>query len=244
MPALAQHLAHRGERHLDFFLRDSGSICSDHCFAGDALSYYGAAGGRARIFELASADLRGMFQRCGRRGRHARCQRRRRRRENALEGRSTSIARRWIFQPGDEAICGPVRRRRPRPALRHREPHGRARVRRGVLDGRLRRHRDITLISTVLKKDLAALNAGETIEAREKAPCWSEVTLAVRTRAEQRRIIAEAGARRSGRTPGTAAVDWRACGVRGGGDFGGERRRVPTGASNCSSRRSASRHVP
>ena len=28
------------ERHLDFFLRDSGSICSDHCLVGDALSYY------------------------------------------------------------------------------------------------------------------------------------------------------------------------------------------------------------
>ena len=54
--------------------------------------------------------------------------------------------------------------------------------------------RDITLISTVLKKDLAQLNAGQDIETREKALLVAETQLAARTRAEQRRIIAEARA--------------------------------------------------
>ena len=69
--------------------------------------------------------------------------------------------------------------------------------------------RDITLISTVLKKDLAQLNAGQDIETREKALLVAETQLAARRRAEQRRIIDEARTA-LGPDSGTAAVDWRA----------------------------------
>ena len=69
--------------------------------------------------------------------------------------------------------------------------------------------RDITLISTVLKKDLAQLNAGQDIETREKALLVAETQLAARRRAEQRRIIGEARTA-LGPDSGTAAVDWRA----------------------------------
>ena len=184
------------ERHLDFFLRDSGSICSDHCLVGDALSYYAMiAACEARRIKLTSADLQDVPALRSARKACEKLARRRRRRENALEGRSTSIARRWIFQPGDEAICVALsdddgRDRRCVIVSRTGALASGEVVWRIASDG----ISDQSIVASLLKKDLAALNAGATIEAREKALAAAEVTLAVRTRAEQRRVLAEARA--------------------------------------------------
>ena len=200
------------ERHLDFFLRDSGSICSDHCIVGDLLSYYARiAACEAATFGLASADLQDVPALRSARKACEKLARRRRRRENALEGRSTSIARRWIFQPGDEAICVALsdddgRDRRCVIVSRTGALASGEVVWRIASDG----ISDQSIVASLLKKDLAALNAGATIEAREKALAAAEVTLAVRTRAEQRRVLAEARAALGPAPPG-AAVDWRAC---------------------------------
>ena len=217
------------ERHLDFFLRDSGSICSDHCIVGDVLSYYARiAACEAATFGLASADLKDVPALRSARKACEKLARRRRRRENALEGRSTSIARRWIFQPGDEAICVALsdddgRDRRCVIVSRTGALASGEVVWRIASDG----ISDQSIVASLLKKDLAALNAGATIDAREKALAAAEVTLAVRTRAEQRRVLAEA---RAALGPAPAGNRRRLAGVhvRGRGQFPGERRRPPT----------------
>ena len=205
-----QPAARARERHLDQFLESPVSIGADPRVLADALSYDAAAAAREAAIEMLSADLRGVPRLRAARRACGKLARRRRGRENALEGRITSIARRWIFQPGDEAIWSAV------------SPDGRDRrcvivSRSGVLpttgvviwrvasDG----ISDHSIVATLLKKDLALLNAGATIEARKQALATAETTLAVRTRAEQRRVLGEARTALGPAPPG--AVDWRAC---------------------------------
>ena len=112
-----------------------------------------------------------------------------------------AIEKGWVFQPGDGDLGPAGRRARPACIVSRAGATGS-----GVAcwtvasDSR----RDITLISTVLKKDLAQLNAGQDIERRSSRRRESrrEAERAVTSRHYRR------GAHGARAGLGAAAVDW------------------------------------
>ena len=171
---------------------------------GDRLSSYAAAAAVEAASGTLAADLRDAPALTAARKASEVLARRRRAREAALKGRSTVIARKWPWRVGDEAVWlsnSGVERRCV--ILARTSPTSTSRWR--ILADHVG---ETNLNSTSLRMDLAFLNEGKDLDAREKALATAERTIAARSRAEQRQALRDA--RTTLGSDVTSPVDWRA----------------------------------
>ena len=173
---------------------------------GDRLSSYAAAAAVEAAYGTLAVDLRDVPALSAARKASEVLARRRRRSEAALRGRSAVIARKWVLRAGDEAVWVSPGEPDRRCVILARSPSRTTTTPRWkILADNIG---ETQIFSTSLRMDLAFLNEGKDLDAREKALMTAERTVAARSRAEQRQALREA--RDTLGSDVTSPVDWRA----------------------------------